>query len=79
MTRHGQLVLLPGQDLRLVPSEEGDLALAGATPDGFTEIERSSAIEGKTRNHPVLAGDLLLVRNNREMASLRLSLSSQVA
>ena len=68
----GQMLLLPEQDLLLVVSEEGDLALVAASPDQYTEIARCKAIEGKTWNHPVLVGDLLLVRNGEEMAAFRL-------
>ena len=69
----GQLVLLETQDLLLVVSEEGELVLVAATPDKHTEIARAPAIEGKTWNHPVLVGDVLLVRNGEAMAAFRLA------
>ena len=55
------------QDLLLVLSQEGARALVAAAFDSFTELAHFRALEGKTWNHPVLVGDVLLVRNGHDM------------
>jgi outer membrane protein assembly factor BamB len=69
----GQMVLLEKQDLLLVLSEDGELVLVRATAEGFREVARRAGITGKTWNHPVMTGGVLLVRNGEEMAAFRVA------
>lgn len=71
---HGQLLLVG--DRLLIQAENGDVVLVAADPAGHRELARLEALEGKTWNPPALAGDLLLVRNNREAACYRLPLAA---
>jgi outer membrane protein assembly factor BamB len=70
---NGQVLLLPDQDLLLVLSEEGEVALVAASPDGHREQARFQALDGKTWNHPVVAHGRLFVRNGKEAACYQLA------
>ena len=63
---YGQIVIADGY--LIILSGDGQLALVKAVPDHYEEVARFQAIEGKTWNHPALAGGKILVRNAVQMA-----------
>jgi outer membrane protein assembly factor BamB len=64
-------VLLAGGYL-VVTTEQGEVVLVRATPEGHQELARFPAIEGKTWNIPAIDHGMLLVRNATEMACFRI-------
>jgi outer membrane protein assembly factor BamB len=70
---YGQLLLAGGY--LVVTTEQGDVVLVRATPDGHQELARFSALQGRTWNIPAIDNGLLLVRNSTEMACFRLGSS----
>jgi outer membrane protein assembly factor BamB len=70
---NGQVMLLPDQNLLVVLTEKGAVALVNADPKKRTEVARFQAIQGKTWNHPVIAHGKLFVRNGVEMACFQLN------
>ena len=69
---NGQMLLLPDQDLLLVLSEKGALALVRASAERFEEVARIQALDGKTWNHPVVVGGVVYLRNGTEAAAYQL-------
>jgi len=62
--QHGQVILVG--DVLLVQSEQGDVSLVAASADRFEELCTFSPLSGRTWNYPVLVGNYLLTRNDRE-------------
>ena len=84
---HGQIILVDapppaggkrgGKDqsgLLLVSAESGDILLVEVNPNESKELARFPALASKTWNNPALAGQYLLVRNDREAACYELPL-----
>ncbi len=67
---HGQLILV--DDLLLIQSEGGEIAMVEASPRAFHELARFPALSDRTWNHPVVSGEYLLVRNSVEAACFQL-------
>jgi outer membrane protein assembly factor BamB len=70
---YGQVLLLPAMDLLLIAAESGDVVLVAADPAEHRELGRFPAMAGKTWNHPVVANNFLLVRNDQEAACFELT------
>jgi len=70
---HGQEIL--AGDVLLVTGESGEVILLDPNPQEFRELTRFSALKGKTWNPPALAGQYLLVRNDKVAACYRLPLA----
>jgi outer membrane protein assembly factor BamB len=70
---HGQILLIPDQDLLLLLAEKGDAILVTVDRKEFKELGRFKALEGKTWNSPVLVGNRLYARNGEEMAAFELN------
>lgn len=73
---HGQGLLVG--DLYVLMAESGEICLLQPTRKGPGEIARRRIFDAKTWNPIALAGDLLLVRNDREAACLRLPLARPI-
>lgn len=74
---HGQ-ILLAGDVILVMTEMDGEVVLVRATPEGHEELARHRVFEKgqKTWNNPALAGEFLLVRNDREAVCLRLPLAN---
>jgi outer membrane protein assembly factor BamB len=70
----GQVLLLGDQSLIVVVTDEGEVVLVAANPNGHQELGRFQAVEGKTWNHPVIAHGRLYVRSAQEIACYELRL-----
>jgi outer membrane protein assembly factor BamB len=67
---HGQTLLVG--ELLLVMAEDGEMILVDPQPDRLRELTRFTALNEKTWNPPALAGEYLLVRNDKEAACFRM-------
>jgi outer membrane protein assembly factor BamB len=71
---HGQGLLI-GEHYLQMTELPGELVLLRPTPTGANELARFRVFDEKTWNPLALSGDLLVVRNDREAACIRLPLA----
>ena len=67
----GSLLLADGR--LIIFSEQGLLAMAEATPEGYKEQGRAQILEGRTWTMPTLAGKKLYLRNEKVMVALEMA------
>jgi outer membrane protein assembly factor BamB len=70
--RYGKGQVLLAEDLLVIQTESGAVALVEASPESFKELGTIPALGAKTWNTPALAGSYLLVRNDQEAACYKL-------
>jgi hypothetical protein len=70
--RYGYGQLIRAGDVLIVLSESGELAAVEASPEGYNELGRFAALDGKCWNNPCLYGPYVLVRNGTEAACYEL-------
>ena len=62
----GQVLLLEDSNAILVISEKGELVLLETNSEEHVVLSRLKVFESKTWNHPIVVGDRLYLRNDRE-------------
>jgi outer membrane protein assembly factor BamB len=73
---HGQILSLADQGDFLISTDKGELILVSTDLEGYKELGRLQAIEGKTWNGPVLAGGRVFLRNGEEIGAYDISPSN---
>ncbi len=68
----GKGSLIAAQEHLFILGEQGDVAMAKATPEGYQELGRMKALDYKSWTPPALAGGRLYVRDQRQIACLDL-------
>ncbi len=64
--RYGHGQILGVGDKLIIQKERGGIAIVKASPEGHEVVQEFDALDGKTWNHPILAGTRLLLRNDQE-------------
>lgn len=72
--RYGYGQLIAVNDLLLVQAEDGRVVLVRADRQKATKVAEIPALSDRTWNHPVVAAQRLIVRNDREAACYALPL-----
>jgi outer membrane protein assembly factor BamB len=67
---HGQMLLV--DDKLLIQAETGEIVLVAASPTSHQELAKFNALFSKTWNNLALAGNIMVVRNDREAAAFEL-------